>query len=97
MERIFYRKSTSILFVTATLVLLMLVCMLLVFLTQLASLNSRADALAERIQQAKSDQETLNQLLEEKDSIDYVIKWAEKNGRISKNDVQWLNSKSADN
>ena len=91
MDRIFYRKTTSILFVTAILVLLILVCMLLVSLTQLASLNAQADALHERILQATDDIEAKNQLLQDRDSLEYVIKWAEKNGRISEDDVKWIN------
>ena len=94
MDRIFYRKTTSILFVTAILVLLILVCMLLILLTQMSSLNARAEALNERIQQAKYDQEALEKLLEERDSIEYIIKWAEAHGMISTGDVQWLNGES---
>ena len=90
MDRIFYKKTTSILFVTATLVLLILVCMLLVNLTQLSSLQAQEEALIERIHQAQNDQEALEKLLAEKDTIEYVIKWAEQHGRISQDDVQWL-------
>ena len=90
MDRIFYRKTTSILFVAATLVLLMLVCMLLVSLTQLSSLNAQADALHEKIQQAMVDVDAKNELLADREKIEYVIKWAEQHGRISQADVQWL-------
>ncbi len=41
MERIFYNKKISIMFVAAMLVLLLLVCMLLTTLTQMASMNQR--------------------------------------------------------
>ena len=95
MDRIFYRKTTSILFVTAILVVLILVCMLLVSLMQLSALNAQADALNEKIQQADGDREALEKLLEDMDSIDYVIKWAEENGRISKDDVKWLKGESS--
>ena len=91
MELIFHRKATSIAFVAATLVLLMLVCMLLVFLTQLSSLNAQADALVEKIQQAREDVEAKNELLEDRDKLEYIIKWAEEHGRISSDDVKWLN------
>ena len=90
MERIFYRKTTSILFVTAILVLVILACILLVFLTQLASLNGRVAILNEKIHQAQQDQAYMQELLEYMDSNDYVRKWAEANGRISAEDVQWL-------
>lgn len=90
MDRIFYKKTTSILFVTAILVVVLLACILLVFLTQLSSLNAQAEELHDWIQQAQTDVEVKNKLLEDRDSIEYVKKWAEKNGRISDQDVQWL-------
>ena len=90
MELIFHKKLTSILFVTAIIVVLILVCILLASLTQLSSLNAQLDALNERIAEAKTNQETLEKLLEDRESIDFVIKWAEENGRISDQDVQWL-------
>ena len=92
MGMIFHRKTTSIMFVAATLVLLMLVCMLLVSLTQLSSLNARAEALKDMIQRADNDAETLRQELADREDIEYVIKWAEAHGRISQEDVQWLKS-----
>ena len=90
MERIFYRKTTSIMFVAALLVILMLTCILLVMLTQMSSLNARAEELADMIERAKGDITVLKQELADRQDIDYVIKWAEENGRISKEDVQWL-------
>ena len=53
MERIFYSKKTSIMFVVAMLVLLILLCMLLTALTQMASMKHRAEYLAELIESAK--------------------------------------------
>ena len=90
MDRIFYRKTTSILFVTAILVVLILVCMLLVSLTQLSALSHRADELNALIEEAKTDVEAKNKLLEDRESLEYVMKWAEANGRISKDDVLWV-------
>ena len=97
MERIFYRKSTAIAFVTAILVLLILVCILLVFLAQLSSLNARVEELNDVIQRAEGDVEVLKKELADRDDIEYVIKWAEAHGRISKDDVQWLKSNLQDN
>ena len=90
MDRIFYRKSTSILFVTAILVLLILVCMLLALLTTMSSLRSRVEELNDLIQRADGDVEALRQELADRDDIDYVIKWAEAHNMISEKDVQWL-------
>ena len=90
MERIFYRKTTSIMFVAALLVILMLTCILLVMLTQMSSLKAQEDVLIERIQQARNDKEAYEKLLQDRDTIDYVRKWAEEHGKISDEDVQWL-------
>ena len=77
-------------FVAALLVILMLTCILLVMLTQMSSLNARAEELADMINRAKEDITVLQKELADRQDIDYVIKWAEENGRISKEDVQWL-------
>ena len=90
MELIFHKKLTSILFVTAILVVLMLVCILLASLTQLSSLRAQADALNEKIQNAQNDQAALEELRDYMKSRDYVRKWAEENGWISAEDIQWL-------
>ena len=90
MELIFHRKLTSILFVTAILVLLILACMLLVSLTQLSALNGRVNELNEKIQQAKDEQITKEELLEYMDSNEYVKKWAEDHNRISQDDIAWV-------
>lgn len=91
MDRIFYKKTTAILFVTAILVLLILVCMLLVSLTQLAALNERVNELTTLIERAKVDVDAKKELLEYMRSNDYVRKWAEEHDRISGDDIQWLN------
>lgn len=90
MDRIFYKKTTSILFVTAILVLLILACMLLVFLTQLSALNGRVDELNEKIQQARNEEITKQELLEYMQSNDYVRKWAEEHGKVSPDDISWV-------
>ena len=89
MERIFYRKTTSILFVTAILVLLMLVCMLLVLLTQMSSLNAKLEEYEDMIQKANDRLITQEELLEYMKSNEYVKKWAEQNGKILNTDIQW--------
>ena len=77
-------------FVAALLVILLLTCILLVFLTQMSSLKAQEDVLIERIQQARNDKEAYEKLLQDRDTIDYVRKWAEEHGKISDEDVQWL-------
>ena len=90
MERIFYSKKTSIMFVVAMLVLLILVCMLLTALTQMASMRHRAEYLAELIESAKKDEQAKQELIEYMKTDDYVIKWAEQNNKIKKDDILWI-------
>ena len=90
MELIFHRKSTAILFVTAILVVLILACMLLVFLTQLAALNARVDEMQAKIEDYKQQVITKEELLEYMQSNDYVRKWAEERGKISPDDINWV-------
>lgn len=72
------------------LVLVLLVCLLLVNLMQMSSLRQRADKLAQMIDQARNDEEKLQELKEYLQSDDYVRKWAVENGRIQQDDVTWL-------
>ena len=90
MERIFYRKWTAAIFIAAILVVVLLLCMLLVTLTQMSSLNARAEELVNLIHEAQQDETKLQQLLEYMKSNDYVREWAEKNDRISEDDLSWV-------
>ena len=93
MERIFYRKTTSILFVTAILVVLILVCILLVSLTQLSSLNAKVSEYEEMIQKANENVISQEEWLEYMKSNEYVKKWAEEHGRILDTDIKWESKK----
>ena len=90
MEQIFYKKSTSILFVTAILVLLILACILLAFLTQLSALHARVEEMQAKIADYNDRKITTEELLDYMQSNDYVRKWAEANGRISQDDIKWV-------
>lgn len=92
MKWIFYRKTTSIMFVAALLVLVMLTCILLVMLTQMSALNQKAEELDALIQSVNGDVDALKQALKDREDIEYVIKWAEANRMINEKDVQWLKS-----
>ena len=92
MERLFYKKWTSAIFVAAILILVLLLCMLLVTLTQMSSLKTRADALVELIERAKQGEEEAQRRLDEMGSDDYVIRWAVEHGRINEDDISWINS-----
>lgn len=90
MEQIFHKKSTAILFVTAILVVVILACILLVFLTQLSALHARVDEMQAKIDDYNQQKITKEELLEYMQSNDYVRKWAEANGRISQDDIKWV-------
>ena len=90
MEQIFHKKTTAILFVTAILVVLILACILLVSLTQLAALKARVEEMKGMIADYNNQKITKEELLEYMQSNDYVRKWAEANGRISQDDIKWV-------
>lgn len=88
--KIFYKKSTAIAFTVAILVLVLLVCMLLVSLTQMAHLGQEAKNLKELIDKAQSDVQAKEQLLAQKNDIQGIIKWAEEHGYINQDDINWV-------
>lgn len=90
MNKMFYKRSTAILFVALTLILVLLVCMLLVTLMQMSSLNARVDKLNQLIEAYKNDQIELNELKEYLQSDEYVKKWAVENGRVQQEDIVWI-------
>lgn len=77
-------------FVAAMLVLLLLVCMLLTTLTQMASMNQRVKDLDALIKRAKADETAKQELIEYMKTDEYVMKWAEQTGRIPKDDISWV-------
>lgn len=90
MERIFYNKKAAIAFIAAIVVLVLLLCMLLATLTQMASLNQRVEKLNDLIVAAKNDETKKAELLEYMKTDNYVIEWAKQHGRISKDDISWI-------
>lgn len=90
MSYVFRNKKISILIVAAIALALILVCMLLTTLCQMSSLNQSAEKLKAQIK-AESDKEVeLNKLLEFMQTDEYVKRWAENNGRMSKDDILWI-------
>ena len=92
MSKIFYRKSTSIAFMAAMLILVLLVCMLLVELTQLADFNHRTEKLNKLIADVQAHKAELEELVEFLKTDTYVRQWAEEHGRINGDDITWLNT-----
>ena len=90
MGRIFHKKGTSILFCAAILVLILLVCMLLVTLTQWSSLNSKMEHLQTLIDNVQQGNAELQELKDYLQTDEYVRKWAEEHGRLSQDDISWL-------
>lgn len=78
-------------FVAAILVVVLLLCMLLVTLTQWSSLNARADALAKEIEKARQEGVVTKELWERMQQEDWIRQWAEDHDRISKEDIIWVN------
>lgn len=95
MERVFYKKSTAILFIAAILVVVLLLCALLTTLVQMSALKERAEKLNALIAEARAQGEMTKELLEYLQTDDYVRKWAEANGRLNEKDIQWLEEQLA--
>lgn len=90
MEKIFYNKKTSIAFVAAALVLILLVCILLITLTQLISMQQRVETLNAILKENTEEKARKEALLEYKKTDEYVIEWAIQHGRLSEDDVSWI-------
>lgn len=90
MSHMFRNKKISILLVALTLIVLILLCMLLTTLTQWSSLNQRAEKLQSLIDESKRQGEATQELIDFMQTDEYVKRWAENNGRISKDDILWI-------
>ena len=90
MERLFYKKSTAILIVAMAIVLVFLLCMLLVTLTQYSSCLALQNNLEKMIEQAKTDEAAKQQLIEYKNSDEFVKEWAIKKGFLPKDTINYI-------
>ena len=95
MERVFYKKSTAILFIASILVVVLLLCALLTTLVQLSAVKERIARFEELLAEAGDTIEERQRMLEYLQTDDYVRKWAEANNRINEKDIQWLEEHSA--
>lgn len=90
MEKLFYKKWSAILTVAAILLVAVLLCMMLTYLTQKASLEPRLEKLEALIQQGGEDIRQNQELLEYLKTDEYVRRWAEDKGYISSDDVLFI-------
>lgn len=90
MERLFYKKSTAIMVVAMAIVLVFLLCMLLVTLTQYSSCVALQNNLEKMIEQAKTDEAAKQQLIEYKNSDEFVKEWAIKKGFLPKDTINYI-------
>ena len=86
MEKIFYKKGTSILVIAAILVIVLLLCMLLTFLAQQAAFDKKVEYVNKLISQAQQDAESQKKIIEYKQTDAYIIEWAISQGLVSEND-----------
>ncbi len=86
MEKVFYKKGTSILVIAAILVIVLLLCMLLTFLAQQASFDQRIERINNLIAQAEAAVDKQQEIIEFKKTDAYIIEWAMDNGFISEDD-----------
>ena len=90
MERFFYTKKRSVLCVAMILILVLLVCMLLVTLTQMVSMNQRVAELQTLLNENKDELERQKAILDFKQTDEYVIEWAIQHGKLSSDDISWI-------
>ncbi len=88
--KIFYKKSTAIAFIAAMLVLVLLICMLLVSLTQMASVRQQAKNLRQMVENGEITVEELKQNVQMQNTVDYIIDWAERNNYVKQSDINWV-------
>lgn len=88
--KIFYKKSTAIVFIAAMLVLVLLICMLLVSLTQMASVRQQAKNLRQMVENGEATKTQLQDDLEKKKTIEYIEEWAAKNNYVKQEDIIWV-------
>ena len=72
------------------LVLLLLVCMLLTTLTQMASMNNRKEHLQAMVAESLEKEKATEELIEYYKTNAYVIEWAERMGWIKSDDLLWI-------
>ena len=90
MEKLFYKKGTSILVIAAILVIVLLLCMLLTFLAQQAAYEQKIEYVNKLIAQAKEDIKNQQEIFEFKQTDTYIIEWAVANGLISQDDYLFI-------
>ena len=90
MGQLFYKKSTSILTVAAILLVLILLCTLLITLSQMVSLKSDIATLQRLVEESKSSNEAKEKLIKFLQTDDYVAKWAVENGLVKSSDLNFV-------
>ena len=90
MEKVFYKKGTSILVIASILVVVLLLCMLLTFLAQSASFTQKQEYVNKLIVQAKEDIVNQKDIIEFKQTDAYIIEWAIAHGLISADDYLFI-------
>ena len=86
MEKLFYKKGTSILVIAMILVVVILLCMLLTFLAQQAAFDQRTEYINRLIEQAEFDIKAQKDKIEYKETDRYIIEWAISQGLVSEED-----------
>lgn len=90
MEKLFYKKWSAILTVVAILLIVILLLVLLTGLTQLAMLKPRIAKLEQLVKEGGDKVQENKALLEYYKTDEYIRKWAEDHGYISKDDVLFI-------
>lgn len=87
---LFHKKSTAILTIAAILLVVLLVCALLITLSQMMSLNSRAQSLSVLVKNILENNADKQELLDFMKTDEYVVRWAELQGLVEKSQISYI-------
>lgn len=90
MEKVFYKRGTSILVIASILIIVLLLCMLLTFLAQSASFDQKQEYVNKLIAQVKEDIKNQQEIIEFKQTDAYIIEWAIAHKLISQEDYLFV-------
>lgn len=94
---LFHKKSTAILTIAAILLVVLLVCALLITLSQMMSLDARAHQLKVLLEDKEKSNADKQAFLDYVKTDDYVSSWALKMGYIQKDDYLYIEKIKGEN
>ncbi|MEG2015258.1 MAG: hypothetical protein RR086_05945 [Clostridia bacterium] len=89
MRAIFANKKITFGLVSATIVLIVLVCIMLTFFVQLSTFNAKAEMLKAEITSIIDKINASKEEIEHIKSMEYVYEWAKLNNLLTADQIEW--------